>query len=102
MKKVYLHYGLDLWFEEGVKGHCRGEALIGRYADDFVCAFRDRDDAERFDRTLPKRLKKFSLEVAPEKTQILRFSRFHPSMRRRFTFLGFELDGSATGREPRA
>ncbi len=91
LANVYLHYGLDLWFEKVVKGHCRGEALICRYADDFVCAFRYRDDAERFYRTLPKRLKKFGLEVAPEKTQILRFSRFHPSMRRRFTFLGFEL-----------
>ncbi len=56
-----------------------------------VCAFRYRRDAERFYRTLPKRLGKFQLKVAPEKTQIIRFSRFHPSMRRRFTFLGFEL-----------
>ena len=29
--------------------------------------------------------------VAPEKTQVLRFSRFHPSMTRRVTPLGFEL-----------
>ncbi len=40
---------------------------------------------------LPKRLEKFGLEVPPAKTQILRCSRFHPSMRRRVTFLGFEL-----------
>ncbi|MFK5983819.1 MAG: Crp/Fnr family transcriptional regulator, partial [Pseudomonadota bacterium] len=40
---------------------------------------------------LPKRLQKFSLEVAPEKTQMMKFSRFHPSMQRRFTFLGFEI-----------
>ena len=33
---------------------------------------------------------KFGLEVAPEKTRTMRFSRFHPSMRRRFTFVGFE------------
>jgi len=39
---------------------------------------------------MPKRLKKFSLEVEPTKTQIIRFSRFHPGMSRRFTFLGFE------------
>ncbi len=40
---------------------------------------------------LPKRPGKFQLEVAEEKTRILRFSRFHPSMKRRFTFLGLEL-----------
>jgi len=62
-----------------------------RYADDWVCAFRYQDDAERFYRALPKRLAQFNLQVAPDKTHLLRFSRFHPSMRRRFTFLGFEL-----------
>jgi hypothetical protein len=33
---------------------------------------------------------KFNLTLAPDKTRLLRFSRFHPSMRRRFSFLGFE------------
>jgi group II intron reverse transcriptase/maturase len=90
LANVYLHYALDLWFERVVKTHCRGEALMCRYADDWVCAFRYREDAERFYRVLPKRLAKFGLEVAPDKTRCLRFSRFHPSMKRRFTFLGFE------------
>lgn len=90
LANMYLHYVLDLWFERVVKAHCRGEALLSRYADDFVCAFRYREDAERFYRTLPRRLEKFGLEVAEEKTRVLRFSRFHPSMKRRFTFLGFE------------
>jgi RNA-directed DNA polymerase len=105
LANVYLHYALDLWFERRVKPHCRGEALVSRYADDFVCAFRYRDDAERFYRVLPKRLEKFSLEVAPDKTRCLRFSRFHPSMKRRFTFLGFEfywtLDRQGTPRVKR-
>lgn len=91
LANVYLHYALDLWFEKVVKRHSQGKAIICRYADDFVCAFQLRDDAERFYRVLPKRLEKFNLEVAPEKTRIIRFSRFHPSMKRRFTFLGFEL-----------
>ena len=86
---VYWHYALDLWFDKVVKTPCRGEALLCRYADDWVCAFRSRDDAERFSRVLPKRLKKFHLQVAPEKTHLRRFSRFHPSMKQRVTFLGF-------------
>lgn len=90
LANVYLHYALDLWFDKVVKAHCRGEARLCRYADDWVCAFRFQDDAERFYRVLPKRLAKFHLQVAPEKTHLLRFSRFHPGMRRRFTFLGFE------------
>jgi retron-type reverse transcriptase len=66
LANVYLHYALDLWFEKVVKPHCSGQALICRYADDWVCAFRYRDDAEAFYRVLPKRLEKFHLEVAPE------------------------------------
>ena len=90
LANIYLHHGLDLWFEGVVKAHCRGKAMLIRYADDFVCAFQYREDAEAFYRVLPKRLAKFSLAVAPEKTRLLRFSRFHPGMRRRFAFLGFE------------
>ena len=89
LANVYLHYALDLWFDKVVKAHCRGEALLCRYADDWVCAFRYRDDAERFYRVLPQRLKKFNLQVAPEKTSLRRFSRFHPSRQQRVTFLGF-------------
>ena len=63
--------------------------MLCRYADDWVCAFRYQEDAERFYRVLPKRLEQCNLQVAPEKTRLLRFSRFHPSMKRRFTCLGF-------------
>lgn len=90
LANLYLHYALDLWFEKVVKPQIKGEAIICRFADDFVCAFRFRDDANKFYRILPQRLGKFGLQVAPEKTQTLRFSRFHPTMKRRFTFLGFE------------
>jgi RNA-directed DNA polymerase len=38
---IYLHHGLDLWFEGVVKPHCRGKALLIRYADD--CAPRRRE-----------------------------------------------------------
>jgi RNA-directed DNA polymerase len=74
-----------------VKAHCRGEALLCRSADDGVGAFRDEDDAARFYRVLPKRLAKFRLHIAPEKTHRRRFSRFHPGLQRRFTCLGFEV-----------
>lgn len=102
LANIYLHYALDHWFERVVKPHCQGQAYIIRFADDFVCAFQYHREAERFYRTLPKRLAKFSLKVAPEKTCIHRFSRFHPSRKRRFTFLGFEFYWEAdTKGEPR-
>jgi group II intron reverse transcriptase/maturase len=33
LANVYLHYALDAWFATVVKAHCRGEALLCRYAD---------------------------------------------------------------------
>jgi RNA-directed DNA polymerase len=90
LANIYLHYALDRWFEKVVKPHCRGEAVMCRYADDWVCAFQFKNDADWFYQAVPGRLAKFKLEVAQEKTRIIRFNRFHPSMKRRFSFLGFE------------
>jgi group II intron reverse transcriptase/maturase len=91
LANVYLHYSLDLWFEKVVQARYQGQALLIRYADDYVCAFQYRREAERFYRVMPDRLKKFGLQLSPAKTRTLRFSRFHPGLRRRFAFLGFEL-----------
>ena len=90
LANIYLHYALDLWFEKTVKPRMEGRAMLIRYADDFVVAFQYRHEAEAFYRVLPKRLNKFGLSVAPEKTHLKRFSRFHPGRKRSFQFLGFE------------
>ena len=75
LANIYLHYALDVWFEETVKAHCKGKAYLCRYADDFVCAFECETDAERFYKALGARMESFGLEVADEKTNLLRFSR---------------------------
>lgn len=90
LANIYLHYALDLWFEKKVKPKMRGRCMMIRYADDFVCAFQFSHDAERFYKVLPKRLKKFNLDVAEDKTSLMRFSRFHVGRKRHFVFLGFE------------
>jgi group II intron reverse transcriptase/maturase len=90
LANVYLHYALDLWFEKRIKRECHGEALIIRYADDFVCAFQYKQDAELFYQQLNGRLRKFGLEVSPEKTRILLFSRSMLKQSETFDFLGFE------------
>src|SRR5262245_25622908 len=63
--------------------------MLGRDADDWVCACREQDDAARFYRVLPQRVAKCNLQVAPEKTRLLRCSRLHPGRQRRCTLLGF-------------
>jgi group II intron reverse transcriptase/maturase len=98
LANIYLHYTLDLWFDTAVRnGKFRGEAYLTRYADDFVACFQYKDDAEKYYHSLGKRLAKFSLEVAPDKTRILEFGRFAAGNRQKrgegkpetFCFLGF-------------
>jgi len=90
LSNIYLHYVLDLWFEKIVKPKAKGEAYVCRYADDFVCAFRYKEDADNFYNELPSRLRKFGLELSMEKTNIIRFTRFRKEDKTSFEFLGFE------------
>lgn len=97
LANIYLHYVLDLWFGNIVQRHCRGEAYLIRYADDFVCCFQYHEDALRFYQALKMRLAKFKLALSEEKTKIIEFGRFAASNRKKkglgkpetFSFLGF-------------
>lgn len=75
LANVYLHYVLDLWFEKVVRKRCRGDAYIVRYADDFVCCFEYEQEANLFYKTLIERLKEFKLEIAEDKTNIIKFGK---------------------------
>src|SRR5215213_7211470 len=89
LDNVYLHYALDLWFERVVQRSCKGGAFLHRYADDFVCGFVRAEAAERFYNELEERLRKFGLELAQDKTQVMPFSRYRQG-ETSFEFLGFE------------
>ena len=90
LANIYLHYILDLWFEKIVKPRCRGDVMLMRFADDYVCCFQYHNDAKRFYDVLDKRLGKFGLELSPEKTRKIKFTRFETENNNSFTFLGFE------------
>ena len=94
LANVYLHYVLDMWFDKVVKATCKGSAEIVRYADDFVCMFQHETEANAFYKALKARLKKFGLELAEEKSRIIRFGRFAKKdsadgKTETFDFLGF-------------
>ena len=77
LANVYLHYVLDQWFEHDVKPRMRGECYLIRFADDFICSFQYESDARRYQAVLPKRLGRYSLAVAEDKTKLIRFGRSH-------------------------
>ena len=96
LANIYLHYVLDLWFKKVVKKHTRGFVSIVRYADDYVICAQYKDEAEAVLDVLTKRLGKFSLSLAEDKTKLIRFGRFAEAKARRqgkkaetFDFLGF-------------
>lgn len=97
LANIYLHYVLDLWFEKRVRKQCKGQAFIVRYADDFVCCFQSKSEAQQFFQSLKWRLKKFNLKIAEDKTKIIPFGKFAEKDAERkgnrkpatFDFLGF-------------
>ena len=94
---IYLHFVLDDWFEKVVERQTKGYAGMVRYADDSVACFQYKEEAEKYLRSVKKRLAKFGLEVSEEKTKILEFGRFAARERKKqgkrkpetFEFLGF-------------
>jgi group II intron reverse transcriptase/maturase len=97
LANLYLHYVLDLWVEAWRKKVARGEVIAVRYADDGVLGFQYREDAEKFLKELQERVRKFGLELHPEKTRLIEFGRYAAERRAKrgkgkpetFNFLGF-------------
>jgi RNA-directed DNA polymerase len=97
LANLYLHYVLDVWVEAWRRKQARGDGMIVRYADDAVLGFEQREEAERFLEQLRERLRKFGLELHPEKTRLIEFGRYATERRKKrgagkpetFNFLGF-------------
>jgi group II intron reverse transcriptase/maturase len=97
LANVYLHYVLDVWFEQEVKPRLKGRAFLIRYADDFVIGFACEEDARKVQEVLPKRFGKYGLTLHPDKTRLVPFRRPNTSspvtpgagVPGSFDFLGF-------------
>ena len=76
MANIYLHYVLDNWFDVMVTRKYKGETHLVRFADDFICCFQYKNEAERFLLELKQRFCKYGLQLADEKTKIIQFGRF--------------------------
>jgi Reverse transcriptase (RNA-dependent DNA polymerase) len=97
LANLYLHYVLDLRVNRWRKREATGDVIIVRYADDAVLGFQQKQDAERFLEQLRERVRKFGLELHPEKTRLIEFGRYATERRNKrgerkpetFNFLGF-------------
>jgi RNA-directed DNA polymerase len=75
LANIFLHEVLDEWFTREVRPRLKGEAVLVRYADDFVFVFARKEDAERVLDVLPKRFGKYGLTLHPDKTRLVPFER---------------------------
>jgi len=97
MANVYLHYVFDLWVQAWRRKRAHGDVIIVRFADDIVLGFQEKADAEQFRAELTERMRKFYLELHPEKTRLLEFGPHAIDQRQwrgegkpeTFNFLGF-------------
>jgi len=104
LANIYLHYAFDLWADQWRKTQAHGDVIIVRYADDFVVGFEHQQDGLRFMEELKQRMRKFNLELHPDKTRLIEFGRHAADNRRKrgegkpatFDFLGFTHSCSQT------
>jgi group II intron reverse transcriptase/maturase len=97
LANVYLHYVFDLWVQAWRRKRAHGDVIVVRFADDIVVGFHGKADAEQFRAELTERMKKFHLELHPEKTRLLEFGPYAIQNRQKrgegkpetFNFLGF-------------
>jgi group II intron reverse transcriptase/maturase len=92
LSNLFLHEVLDDWFVKTVKPRMKGKAGMVRYADDAVIICGLKEDAERIYKVLGLRFEKYALNIHPEKTQLLDFTKPKGGQRKgntSFTFLGF-------------
>jgi group II intron reverse transcriptase/maturase len=90
LSNIYLHEVLDKWFEGEIVPKLYGRARLIRFADDFVVLFANERDARRFSHVLPKRFGKYGLQLHPDKTRLLEFSKPRGEEKSNtFDFLGF-------------
>jgi len=75
LANIYLHYALDLWFEKKVKKEQMGYTQLVRFADDFMVMFQSIKEAHRFAKELKRRLGKFGLKIAENKSRVIEFGR---------------------------
>ena len=73
---IYLHYAVDIWFEEDFKNKAIAFCQFIRYADDFVAGFQKKADATEFGVRTKERLAEYGLEISQSKSRIISFGRY--------------------------
>ena len=96
LANIYMFYVLIAWLET-IKRTSRGYIEIINYADDMVICFEHKSEAEEVYELMKQRMKQCGLEMAEEKTRLIKFGKYASMHCKRngeakpatFDFLGF-------------
>ena len=95
LANIFLHYVLDEWFETVVKPRLQGEAILIRFADDFVIACTLECDARTLFAAMPARFAEHGLTIRDAKSRLVRFTAPSGMQRlpKRLTYWGLHSTG---------
>ena len=97
LANVYLHYVFDLWVQVWRRKRAHGDVIVVRFADEIVVGFQSKAEADQLRAELTERMRRYHLELHPQKTRLLELGPFAIENRKRrgegkpetFNFLGF-------------
>lgn len=94
LANIFLHTVLDEWYAKEVKPRMKGKTFVVRFADDFIIGCELEEDARKLMGVLPKRFGRFTLELHPDKTKLIKFNWKNEEIgevhsKSAFDFLGF-------------
>jgi hypothetical protein len=73
LANIFLHHGLDEWFEREVRPRLKGRSCLTRLADACVIGCAREADAQKIMGVLPKRFARFGWRLHPTKTTLVVF-----------------------------
>ena len=89
LANIYLHYVLDLWFEQ-IKQTTRGQCYLIRYADDFIMLFEYIEDSSYVYNEVIKQLNTFNLNLHCDKTKRIKID-YNNLSSTTFDYLGLSI-----------
>ncbi len=91
ISNIYAHYVIDEWLKKEVIPRCPGTTFV-RYADDVCITCCNMEQAKKIHEVLPKRLRRFGLEMNEAKTRLVDMNKIkfnETNKSETFDFLGF-------------
>ena len=90
LANIYLHYFLDVRFEEIQRGHPSGGSQLIRFADDFIVISETKSELTTLRRCIYVWMREAGLKLKEEKTRVVDMTNCRRGHASKFDFLGYK------------